>query len=69
MDNLYHGEKTKKLDPRAVFIIQGSTDPLYIWQGANVPSGNIEPYINEAKSYIKNLQQYERASQEVQIIH
>ena len=69
MDNLYHGEKTKKLDPRAVFIIQGSTDPLYIWQGANVPSGNIEPYINQAKSYIKNLQQYERASQEVQIIH
>jgi hypothetical protein len=48
MDNLYQGEKTKKLDPRAVFIIQSSTDPLYIWQGANVPSGNIEPYMKEA---------------------
>jgi len=62
MDNMYLGEKCKKLDPRAVFIVQachkdsGSNHPIYIWQGGNVPDGNLTPYMTEARKYIKNLQ-------------
>ena len=69
MDNLYQGEKSKKLDPRAMFIVQGSKGPLYIWQGGNIPNGNIQTYMNFAQSYCQNLQQYERASPKIQIVH
>lgn len=49
MDNLYLGEPSKKLDPRAMFIVQGSKSvPLYIWQGGNIPQGNISVYKNYA---------------------
>ena len=70
MDNLYLGEKCKKLDPRAVFIIQAShngdgSKPMYIWQGGNVPDGNLTPYMNEARRYIKVLQKNERAPEQV----
>lgn len=40
MENMYiaTNENSKKLDPRAVFIVQGPSNvPLYIWKGANVP--------------------------------
>ena len=45
-----------------MFIVQGSEGPLYIWQGGNIPNGNIQTYLNYAQSYCQNLQQYERAS-------
>ena len=69
MDNLYQGEKSKLLDSRAMFIVQGpSSVPVYIWVGANVFPSNIEAYTNKANSYIKRLQKHERASSEVKMV-
>ena len=66
MENLYTSDKSKKLDPRAVFIIQGSNDcPLYIWKGANVPPGNVAVYEKEAQRYAQILQQNEKASSKI----
>lgn len=64
MDNLYQGEKSKLLDSRAVFIIQGSSC-VYIWQGANVFPANVSHYLEAAEKHIAKLQQHERASQNV----
>ena len=56
MENLYYGDETKKLDPRAVFIIQGQSNiPVYIWKGGNVPQGSLAPYVNEARKHVKLL--------------
>lgn len=67
MDNLYQGEKSKLLDSRAIFIIQGPpSEPVYLWTGANIVPPNVEPYSNAALAYIKLLQKHERASSEVQ---
>ena len=60
MENLYQGEKSKCLDPRAVFIVQSVQD-LFIWKGAGIPQGNLMPYMNYAQKYVKTLQKYERA--------
>ena len=69
MENLYQDENSKKLDPRAVFIIQGySNQPVYIWQGEKVPLSNLDSYINSALEYIKFLQKYEQAGNEVLIV-
>ena len=56
MENLYYGDETKKLDPRAVFIIQGQSNiPVYIWKGGNAPQGSLAPYMEEARKHIKLL--------------
>ena len=69
MENLYQGGKSKLLDPRAVFIVQGpSTVPLYIWVGSNVLQGNMGPYMNSAKNYTYLLQKNEKASVNVEVI-
>lgn len=69
MDNLYIaqlGDKSLKLDPRAVFIVQSAPGvPVYIWQGGNVPQRNMPLYMAEAHRYIKVLQKNERASDQV----
>lgn len=53
MDNLYQGEKSKLLDSRAMFIIQGPpSEPVYLWTGANIVAPNVEPYTNAALAYI-----------------
>jgi len=69
MENLYQGEKSKRLDSRAVFIVQGpSTLPLYIWVGANVLPGNKGPYTDAANKYTGLLQKNEKASSTVKVI-
>ena len=56
MENLYQGEKSKLLDSRAVFIVQGPPNiPVYIWTGNNVFSANQFPYTSAATNYIKLL--------------
>jgi len=56
MENLYQGEKSKKLDSRGIFIIQGSSNnPIYIFWGANVPLANKKPYLEYALHYVKYL--------------
>ena len=56
MENMYTSDKSKKLDPRAVFIIQGPYDtPLYIWKGPNVATVSMNNYLNEANRYPKIL--------------
>ena len=46
-----------------MFIIQGYSNlPVYIWQGAQIPQGNLAPYMNQAKKHVKLLQQYEKAN-------
>jgi hypothetical protein len=47
MDNLYQGEKSKLLDSRAVFIIQGPSS-LYLWTGSNVFPGSLDTYTSAA---------------------
>ena len=65
MENLYQGEKSKLLDPRGVFIVQGPSNvPVYIWQGANVPEENVAPYMRQALSYHKLLVKHERANEQ-----
>jgi hypothetical protein len=69
MENMYQGEKSKLLDPRCVFLVQGpSTCPLYIWQGANVLEGNLGPYMDASNHHAKLLQQHEKANQEIVVI-
>jgi hypothetical protein len=66
MENLYQGDKSKLLDPRAVFIVQGPpSSPLYIWQGKDVLTGNLQKYMDAAWRHTKLLQDNEKASQEV----
>ena len=65
MENFYNGEMSKKLDPRAVFIVQSENQPVYIWQGGSVPPGSMAPYMNEALKYIKLLQAHEKANSKV----
>ena len=66
MENLYQGDKSKKLDPRGVFIIQAHPNmPVYIWQGGDVPNINLSQYMNEARRYIKLLQKNEKANEKV----
>lgn len=56
MENLYQGQKSKLLDTRALFIVQGpSSLPLYIWMGNNVLPANKQPYLDSAQRYIKRL--------------
>jgi len=56
MENMYTSDKSKKLDPRAIFIVQGPSDcPLYIWKGGNIPAGSMTQYMNEATRYAKIL--------------
>lgn len=56
MENMYTSDKSKKLDPRAMFIVQGPYDsPLYIWKGASIAAGNVTYYMNEANRYAKIL--------------
>lgn len=53
MDNLYQGEKSKLLDSRAMFMVQGPpTVPVYIWTGANMYAGNVEAYRSAATTYL-----------------
>lgn len=67
MENLYlNNETSKKLDPRAVFIVQGPSNiPVYIWKGANVPSANMPKYLAEAERYTKILQKNEKANEKI----
>lgn len=52
-----------------MFIVQGPPGtPVYIWQGAQLPQGNVQVYMNQAQKHIKLLQQHERADAEVRIV-
>lgn len=68
VENMYENAKSKKLDPRAFFIIYSENSPVYIWQGGSVPQGCMAPYTNEALRYIKVLQKHEKIPQKVQTI-
>lgn len=69
LDDFYTDESNKVLDPRAMFIVQGPPGtPVYIWQGAQLPQGNVQVYMNQAQKHIKLLQQHERADAEVRIV-
>jgi hypothetical protein len=40
-----------------MFIVQGySNQPVYIWQGAQIPAGNLEPYKKQADKHVELLQ-------------
>jgi hypothetical protein len=41
---------------------------VYIWQGEKVPLSNLDSYIKSALEYIKFLQKYEQAGNEVIIV-
>lgn len=69
IDEFFSEQSNKVLDPRAIFIMQGySNIPVYIWQGAQVPQGNMNPYMNQVQKHIKLLQQHENANSEVKIV-
>ena len=66
---MYNSDKSKKLDPRAVFIVQGPNDcPLNIWKGASIPPENVAVYLNEANRYAKILQQNEKANAKIVVL-
>ena len=57
IDDFYKPDGNK-LDPRAMFIIQGDHSqncPVHIWQGNEIPTGNQNPYMTAAQKHIKNL--------------
>lgn len=57
----------KRFDPRACFMIQGQSQ-MYIWQGKDVPSGNLTPYMDKARDYMSLLQKHEKAPQKFEIV-
>lgn len=70
LKNLFDGMMPQlKLDPRAMLIVQGPpSSPIYIWQGAQLPSGNFDPYLSQARKHISLLQQHEGANKSQPII-
>lgn len=60
MTNLYEGEKPKRLDPRAMFIVQ-SENELFIWKGASLGQ-NEATYMKAALAKIDLLRRYEHAT-------
>lgn len=75
MENLYvqggsgkgSARQGKVLDPRAAFLIQAE-DSVWIWLGSRLYQPNRDAYINAAMQHLGNLQKYERASQQVEIV-
>ena len=65
MEQMYVG-KGAKFDPRTVFLVQ-SDSKLYLWVGSKCLGLRKLTYLDIAFRHAKNLQQYEKALQLMQL--